>query len=125
VTIGAVAGAVVGLTLLVAGVSKLVDRGWKAREIKLGSPAWALPFVAPIEVVLGALVAVRLQRLLLGLAAMVLLMAFTVFALVKWDERSGEPCNCFGVLSKRPTSARTIVRNIALIVLALVAAFVD
>ncbi len=124
-TFGTAAGIVVGVTLLWAGMSKLFDREWRARERRMGSPAWFLPFVAPLEIVLGAFVAVRVQRVVLGLAAMLLLSIFTVFVMVKWEDRSGEPCNCFGLLSNRPASAWTIVRNLALIVLALAAAFVN
>ena len=124
-TLGTVAGIAVGITLLWAGIAKLVDRDWRAREVRLGTPEWVLPFVAPAEIVLGAFVAARVQRVALGLAAMVLLTVFTVFVMVKWEDRSGEPCNCFGLLSKRPASAWTIVRNLALIVLALAAAFVN
>jgi hypothetical protein len=60
----------------------------------------------------------------LAIAGMMLMMTFTLFLLIKWDDRRGEPCNCFGVFSKRPTSAWTIMRNLALIALALVAGFV-
>jgi uncharacterized membrane protein YphA (DoxX/SURF4 family) len=123
-TLGNAAGVLLGVVLLVAGASKLFDKRWAERERELGSPAWALPFVAPVEIVLGALIAVRIARPVLAIAGMMLMMTFTVFLLIKWDERRGEPCNCFGVLSKRPTSAWTIMRNLALIALALVAGFV-
>jgi uncharacterized membrane protein YphA (DoxX/SURF4 family) len=123
-TLGNAAGILLGLVLLAAGASKLFDKRWAERERGLGSPAWALPFVAPVEIVLGALIAVRIARPVLAIAGMMLMMTFTVFLLIKWDERRGEPCNCFGVLSKRPTSAWTIMRNLALIALALVAGFV-
>jgi uncharacterized membrane protein YphA (DoxX/SURF4 family) len=123
-TLGNAAGVLLGVVLLAAGASKLFDKGWAERERRLGSPAWALPFVAPVEIVLGALIAVRIARPVLAIAGMMLMMTFTVFLLIKWDERRGEPCNCFGVLSKRPASAWTIVRNLALIALALAAGFV-
>jgi uncharacterized membrane protein YphA (DoxX/SURF4 family) len=122
-TLGNAAGVLLGVVLLVAGASKLFDKQWAERERGLGSPSWALPFVAPVEIVLGALIAVRIARPVLAIAGMMLMMTFTVFLLIKWDERRGEPCNCFGVLSKRPASAWTIVRNLALIALALVAGF--
>jgi uncharacterized membrane protein YphA (DoxX/SURF4 family) len=122
-TLGNAAGVLLGVVLLAAGASKLFDKQWAERERGLGSPSWALPFVAPVEIVLGALIAVRIARPVLAIAGMMLMMTFTVFLLIKWDERRGEPCNCFGVLSKRPASAWTIVRNLALIALALVAGF--
>jgi uncharacterized membrane protein YphA (DoxX/SURF4 family) len=125
VTVGNVAGVVVGLVLLMAGATKIFDKTWREREGGHGTPAWLLPLVPPVEMVLGALVAVRIARPVVGLAAMLLLIVFTIFLVVKWDERSGEPCNCFGSWSKRPTSAWTIVRNLALIALALAAAFFD
>jgi uncharacterized membrane protein YphA (DoxX/SURF4 family) len=124
-TIGSLAAVVVGLTLLVAGTTKLFNRRWREQETALGSPAWALPFVPPIEIILGALIAVRVARVLMAIAVVALILLFTIFLLIKWDERRGESCNCFGMLSKRPASAWTIMRNIALIALALVAAFVD
>ena len=122
-TLGNIAGVILGLTLLVAGASKLFDKTWAARERGLGSPTWALPFVAPAEIVLGALIAARIARPVLAIAGMLLMMTFTVFLLIKWDERRGQSCNCFGVLSNRPASAWTIVRNLALIALALLAGF--
>jgi uncharacterized membrane protein YphA (DoxX/SURF4 family) len=123
-TLGNAAGVVLGVVLLAAGASKLFDKGWAERERSLGSPAWALPFVAPVEIVLGGLIAAGIARPLLAIAGMMLMMTFTLFLLIKWDERRGEPCNCFGVLSKRPASAWTIVRNLALIALALASGFV-
>ena len=123
-TLGNAAGVLLGVVLLAAGAAKLFDTGWAERERELGSPAWALPFVAPVEIVLGAFIAVRIARPVVAIAGMMLMMTFTVFLLIKWDERRGEPCNCFGVLSKRPTSAWMIVRTLALIALALVAGFV-
>ncbi len=122
-TLGNAAGVLLGVVLLAAGASKLFDKQWAERERTLGSPGWALPFVAPVEIVLGALIAVRIARPLLAIAGMMLMMTFTIFLLIKWDERRGEPCNCFGVLSTRPASAWTIVRNLALIALALLAGF--
>lgn len=124
-TFGWVAAIVVGVTVAMAGALKLVNRRWRAEAIAVGTPRWVAPLVPPVELVLGVLLVVRVARPVVGLLAMLLLTAFTIFLLVKWEERRGEPCNCFGVLSKRPVSAWTIVRNLALIGLALVAAVVD
>jgi uncharacterized membrane protein YphA (DoxX/SURF4 family) len=123
-TVGWVASALVGAVLLVAGTSKLANRSWQQREVAIGTPGWVLPFIAPVEIVLGALMVVRVQRFVIGIAAVALFLVFTMFLSVKWDERRGEPCNCMGMLSTRPASWRTIVRNALLIAGSLVAAFV-
>jgi uncharacterized membrane protein HdeD (DUF308 family) len=124
VTIGSIASAIVGAVLLVAGVAKLANRSWQDREVAIGTPRWVLPFIAPLEIVLGALMVVRFQRFVIGIVACALFLVFTVFLSLKWDERAGEPCNCMGILSTRPASWRTIVRNALLIAASLVAAFV-
>lgn len=123
-SIGAVAGLIVGLVLVVSGIAKLSDRGWKERERALGTTPWVLPFIAPIEIVIGALVAVRVNRLVLGFAAGALFCAFTFFLILKWDERRGESCDCFGAWSKKPVSWKTIARNVVLIAGSVVAALV-
>jgi hypothetical protein len=124
VTIGWAASIVVGAVLIVAAVSKLSNRTWQAREVAIGTPRWVLPFLAPVELVIGALMVVRVQRVVIGVAALFLFLAFTMFLILKWDERRGEPCNCMGMLSTRPASWRTIVRNALLIAGSFVAAFV-
>jgi uncharacterized membrane protein YphA (DoxX/SURF4 family) len=123
-TIGWVASALVGAVLLIAGTSKLANRSWQEREVAIGTPRWVLPFIAPVEIVIGALMVVRFQRFVIGVAAFALFVVFTLFLSLKWDERAGEPCNCMGVLSTRPASWRTMVRNALLIAGSLVAAFV-
>jgi uncharacterized membrane protein YphA (DoxX/SURF4 family) len=124
VTVGWVASALVGAVLLVAGTAKLANRSWQEREVAIGTPRWVLPFIAPFEIVLGALMVVRFQRFVIGVAACALFLVFTVFLSLKWDERRGEPCNCMGILSTRPASWRTMARNALLIVGSLIAAFV-
>ena len=125
VTIGWAASIVVGAVILMAGALKLRDPGWVGKAVEYGTPRWAARVLPYVEVVLGPLVLLRVARLVVMPAAMLLLSAFTIFLLVKWDERRGEPCDCFGAWSKRPVSAWTIGRNFALIALAIVAGLVD
>jgi uncharacterized membrane protein YphA (DoxX/SURF4 family) len=121
--LGVVASVVLGGWLLIAGVMKLLNLRWQERERELGVPQWLLTIIAPLEIVLGACIAAQFLRPLLAWAAMAMMLGFTVLLLVQWDERSGRPCNCFGVFSKRPVSKLTIIRNITAIIFALVAAF--
>ena len=123
-SLGTLAGIMVGAVLVISGAAKLADRRWQDREIQLGSPKWILPFLPYVEIVIGALVAVRVQRIVIGAIAVGLFAVFTIFLLVKWDERKGEPCNCLGMLSTRPASKKTILRNLALLSLAVAAAAV-
>ncbi len=123
VTAGSVSAVIVGATLLLAGATKLVRHDWRAEATALGVPAWIAPVIGPVEMVIGSMVAVRVARLVFAVAAFALLMGFTAFLLSTWEERKGMPCNCFGPLSNRPVSARTIVRNLVLLALTLVAGF--
>jgi hypothetical protein len=123
-TIGWAASALVGAVLIVSAVAKLSNPKWKDREVAIGTPAWILPLLAPVELIIGVLMVVRIQRFVIGVASAGLFLAFIVFLMMKWDERAGEPCNCMGMLSTRPASWRTIVRNAVLIAASFVAALV-
>jgi hypothetical protein len=124
VTIGWAASILVGAVLIVSAVAKLANPKWKDREIAIGTPKWILPLLAPVELAIGVLMIVRIQRFVIGVASAALFLAFIVFLMTKWDERAGEPCNCMGMLSTRPASWRTIVRNAVLIAASFVAALI-
>lgn len=110
---------------MLAGGLKQVDPNWRAHAATLGTPRWLAPLVPPVELVVGALVTLRVARVAVGIAAVSMLAGFTIFLLIKWEEHRSEPCNCFGALSKRPVTPWTIVRNLALMGLALTSAFVS
>lgn len=95
---------VVGVVLLVAGTAKLAGR--------------THPVVSFVEVVLGALLVTGLGGRWTAAAAVALLAAFTLVVVQRLRAHDPEPCGCFGELSRRPVSTRTLVRNLALLALA-------
>ena len=94
----------VGVVLLVAGTAKLASR--------------THPFVSTVEVVLGALLVTGIGGRWTAAAAAALLAAFTVVVARRLRAHDPEPCGCFGELSRRPVTARTVVRNVVLLALA-------
>ena len=119
---GIVAGIVVGLMFVAAGVLKLVEGpGWlkQAADMDVSRPiALVVPYV---EVVVGVLVAAQLFKPWPAVAAVALLLAYTVVIVRRIRDGSRPPCACFGTRSKRPLGAYHVVRNLALIAVAVVA----
>lgn len=121
-TIAFAASVVVGGTFLVAGASKIAaGREWPVQARGLGAPRWTIPLVPWIELVLGALLVVRLARPWPALAAVALLLAFTVLIVRRLAAGAHPPCACFGTWSAQPLGARHVVRNGVLVVLAALA----
>lgn len=119
---GAIAGVVIGVVFLVSGGLKLVAPTWPAQAAELGAPGWAVPLVPWLELGLGALLVAGIARPLSATAAAVMLGAFTVLLVARLREGRRPPCACFGRLSAGPIGWGSVVRNLALIALALVAA---
>jgi uncharacterized membrane protein YphA (DoxX/SURF4 family) len=113
---------VLGVVLLVAGVSKRADPGWPAAAAELGAPRWSVPVVPVAELVLGALLVTGFGRPWAAWAAAALLGGFTVLLVVRLAQGRRPPCACFGVRSAKPIGPWSLVRNAGLLVLALVAA---
>ncbi len=122
-TVARVAGLVLAAVLVVAAGAKLVRRGDTGRELEslgLVAPevlAWLVP-AAELGVA-GLLVLVPVWG---GMAAFALLVAFTTVLVRVLRSGRAVSCNCFGALSSRPISPTTLLRNLALLALALVAA---
>jgi uncharacterized membrane protein YphA (DoxX/SURF4 family) len=107
--------------LLVSGTLKIRQPAWPAAAAAFGTPRLLIPVVPWVEVVLGALLVAQVGGPWPPLAALVLLVAFTVAVgrhLVRGDQ---VPCACFGASSTRPLDAMTLSRNLALCALALAA----
>jgi Methylamine utilisation protein MauE len=120
--VGIVAGVIVGLTLVAAGVLKLVEGpGWSKQAADMGVPrpvALTVPFV---EIAIGVPLAAQLLKPWPAVAALVLLAAFTVVIVRRVLDGSRPPCSCFGSRSKRPLGVYHIARNLGLLAVALVA----
>ncbi len=117
-----VAAVIVGLVFLASGALKARDPGWPAAAGALGTPALFVPFVAPVELALGALMVVGLWQRPVAMAALVLLLAFTAVLARALSQDEAPVCACFGSWSARPISARSVARNVAFMALAAVAA---
>ena len=120
---GIAAGFVVAVVLLLAGVLKLARPiEWRAQAAGLGVPgpiAAVMPFV---EIGLGAALVVRWQRHSFAWVAVALFAFFTALLGLRLAQGQRPPCACFGALSSRPIGAGHVVRNVVLIVAAVLAA---
>lgn len=115
-------GILVGLVLIVAGAAKISGpTRWSAEASVIGVPAVIVRLLPGVEVTLGALVLVGVARPWPAMAALGLLVVFTV-VLVRLIGREDAPsCACFGGWSSRRVGTRDLVRNVALVLAALIA----
>ena len=111
------------MTFGAAAVAKWRDRPTTARAFRdLGLPApkrWVGP-VAAGEVVLALLLVVR--PAIGGIAAVVVLIAFSLVLAAAIRRGEQVVCGCFGAANDRPVSVVDLVRNAALVALAVLAA---
>jgi hypothetical protein len=75
-----------------------------------------------VELALGALLVAGVARPAVALAAAAMLSAFTVVLVVRLAEGRRVPCACFGARSTKPIGIGSVLRNLVLIAVALVAA---
>jgi uncharacterized membrane protein YphA (DoxX/SURF4 family) len=118
---GWLAGAALGVVLLVSGIAKRVDRRWPTAASALGAPSWAVAPLPWVEIALGALLVSGLARPLPAVAAALLLLLFTVLVVVNLVRGRRPPCACFGTRSREPINELTVARNLGLLALAVVA----
>ena len=118
---GRLAAVVLGIVLLVAGIAKRADRGWPQDAAALGTPAWAIPVLPWFEMLLGAVLVSGLARPAAAALAGVVLIAFTGLVVLNLARGRRPPCACFGASSRRPIGAGSLVRNLVLLALAVIA----
>lgn len=112
------AGAVLGGVLVVAGVTKIAaGTAWPAQAAAMGTPRWLARIVPWVEIAVGAAVAVRLAVQWATLAAMAMLVAFSMLILHRLAQGDRPPCACFGAWSARPLSWVDLARNGGLLIL--------
>ena len=120
---GVAAAIVVAVVLLVAGVSKLAKPDeWRAQSAGLGVPWWSARPVPFVEIGLGALLLVQVQRPVVAWCAAALFVAFTCLLGLRLAQGRRPPCACFGSLSSKPIGPAHLARNAVFIVLAVLAA---
>lgn len=118
-----VAAITVGLVLVAAGAFKLIDGpGWPRTAGDLGVPSELAQLVPFVEIALGAALAAQLVPPWPAVAAIALLVVFTIAIAMRLRDGSRPPCACFGSRSRRPLGAYHLFRNGALIALAVAAA---
>ena len=123
--VGLGSAVVVGVVMVWAGASKLVaGSSWSDGVASAGVPSWILYPLPLLEVIIGALTAVRSWVPVIPLVLAGLLMAFTGWMIVAIRKDDVPTCACFGSMSKKPIGWRHVVRNTVLIALAASAAFV-
>jgi hypothetical protein len=119
-----VASIVVGAALVLAGASKLAARDtWPSQARGLGAPDLVIPLLPWLEIVVGASLIAQVARPEMATIAIALLLAFTALLVVNLRQGRRPPCACFGAWSAKPIGAGHIARNLALIALAVIAAF--
>ena len=120
-TVAVVASVALGIAFVVAGGSKIAaGPSWPTQARGLGAPTWVIPAVPWIEIAVGAMLIAQFGAPWPSLAALVMLTAFTVLIAVALAHGRRPPCACFGAWSAKPIGRGHLVRNGALIVLALV-----
>jgi uncharacterized membrane protein YphA (DoxX/SURF4 family) len=119
--VGLVASVALGLVFLASGAAKIAAGPvWPQEAREMGAPAAVVPVLPWLELVLGAALVMQLTPRALGGAALVLLVAFTALIGRRLAEGSRPPCACFGSWSSKPLGPGHVVRNVALVVLAVV-----
>ena len=118
---GRLAAVVLGIVLLVAGIAKRADREWPLDAAALGTPAWAIPVLPWFEMLLGAVLVSGLARPAAAALAGVVLLALTGLLILNLARGRRPPCACFGASSRRPIGPGSLVRNLVLLALAVIA----
>lgn len=119
---GVVAAVIVAVVLLVAGVSKLARPAqWRSQADGLGVLPVLAAVVPFVELAIGALLLVQLQRHVVAWFAVALFVAFTALLGLRLAQGKRPPCACFGSLSSKPIGPGHLARNAAFIVIALLA----
>jgi uncharacterized membrane protein YphA (DoxX/SURF4 family) len=119
--VATVARIVVGIVFVIAGASKLAaGPAWPRQARELGAPRFTVAPVPWIELAIGASLAAGAIRPIPALAAIVMLLAFSVLLVLRIREGRRPACACFGAWSERPIGPAHLARNAVLLVLAVV-----
>lgn len=121
-TLGTIASVLVGAAFILAGGSKLAaGAAWPAQARDLGAPSFTIPVVPWAELCVGAALVFGLARPIPALVATGLLAIFTALIALRLAQGRRPACACFGAWSATPIGAGHLLRNGALIVLAVAA----
>jgi uncharacterized membrane protein YphA (DoxX/SURF4 family) len=122
-TVSTIAAIVLGAVFVIAGASKIASgRGWPVQARGLGAPERLIPLIPWLELVIGAGLVTRIAPIFFAVVAAVVLVAFTTLIVLRLREGQHPPCACFGTWSARPLGTGHVVRNVVLIILAVLSA---
>lgn len=117
-----VASILLGLAFLVAGGSKLAaGQAWSHQAAELGAPKLLVPLLPWLELALGGALVVQLAKPFAAIAALALLVAFSVLIALRLSQGRRPVCACFGAWSAKPIGPPHLLRNGALIALGILA----
>lgn len=117
------AAVALGIVFIASGSLKLRDPMWPGAARVLGAPNWVVPAVAPFELILGALLVAGFAQRQFAILAFVTLSVFTLLLVrIMRSDDDAPACACFGSFSAAPVGIRSIMRNEAFMVIAVVAA---
>jgi uncharacterized membrane protein YphA (DoxX/SURF4 family) len=116
------AAVLLGAVFVVAAVAKIVaGTTWIAQARELGAPTPVATALPGVELVLGALLVAGIAAPVPAVLAAVLLLGFSVAIARQLVDGRHPPCACFGAWSQRPLGEGHLLRNAALILVAVVA----
>lgn len=122
--VGLMASVLLGLVFLVSGGAKIAaGPAWPEQAVGLGAPPIVVPVLPWVEIVLGAILVMQLAPMVAAGAALLLLAAFTALIVRRLLQGRHPPCACFGSWSARPLGAGHVARNVAFMVLGVLALF--
>jgi len=121
-SVAATAAVLLGLVLIAAGILKLADGdAWPHQAADLAVPR-PLALVVPwVELVVGGALVGQIAMPLTAIAALALMVAFTVVLVLRLRAGQRPPCACFGRHGNRPLGPYHIVRNVVLVVVGVLA----
>lgn len=120
--VGVVASIVTGLLFVLAGASKLaIGPAWPEQARGFGAPRWAATVVPWLELAIGAALVAQLARPVPAVAAIALLLLFTVLIVRHLIAGRAPSCACFGAWSAKPVGPGHLVRNSTFLVIAVLA----
>lgn len=117
-----IAASTVGVVFLVAAVGKWsAPSQWSRQAGDMGVPAFVAAAVPVVEAIVGAWLLVQWQRSAAAIVSVVVVLAFTVLLVVQLARGRRPVCACFGAWSTRPIGPMTVLRNLVVAGLALLA----
>jgi uncharacterized membrane protein YphA (DoxX/SURF4 family) len=121
-SLAVVASALLGVTFLVAGGSKIAaGQAWPEQARGLGAPSFVIPVLPWFEIALGAVLVVQVSRVAAAVIALAVLAAMTALIIRRLAQGEHPPCACFGAWSAKPLGWGHVARNGMLMLLAVIA----